>query len=421
MNNLEEITLDNGLRIYFYQDKRKHSTFFQHVTLFGGVTKDFMMDGKEYHYPDGVAHILEHYVVECNDEGNFIKELGEAQMNTNASTHHHMTRFYLDAVEDVLFGIQKMLQGIYHVSFHEEKLEKLKKPIYQEIRGRKNSKFYHADNIVMKNLFHHDTFKNTGGSLEEVESVTIEDIKTCYEAFYQPSNQIIVIAGNFNKKEVLKEIKDFYKNLDFPKHEVKVLPIHEEDTVSKKSDILYFPTPEEYIDINFKINISKLFPKEKLDLDYFLGNFFGNTFGVTSSLYQEFVKNKVITSSINCQSFMIYDYLIVNVGGYTSKKNVFKKRVLETIQEMNSFDEEYFDLEKKNTIMRLILRDENIISMIMPFVDNLVDFQYPYLDTVEDIENVTFDDYVSAIKNLDWSNYTIITIKNPKDKEKISN
>lgn len=86
MNKLDSVVLDNGLTIYFYPDKRRHSTFVQFVTLFGGLTKDFMYDGKEYHMPDGIAHILEHYIVECNDDGNFIESLGKREMNTNAST-----------------------------------------------------------------------------------------------------------------------------------------------------------------------------------------------------------------------------------------------------------------------------------------------------------------------------------------------
>ncbi len=129
MNTIETIQLKNGLTVYLYLDKRRHSTFFQLTTNFGGLTKDFVLNDKEYHLHDGIAHILEHYVVECNDDGNFIKELGEKQMNTNASTHYQVTSYYFDAVEDVEYGIRTMLHGIYHVHFDNEKLEKLKNPI----------------------------------------------------------------------------------------------------------------------------------------------------------------------------------------------------------------------------------------------------------------------------------------------------
>ena len=204
MNKINKVVLENGLTIYLYNDKRRHSTFFQFVNLCGGITKDFVVDGKEYHMQDGVAHILEHYVVECNDKGNFLEILGERQMNTNASTHLNMTDFYFETVEDVNFGIKTLLNGIYNITFKKDKLEKLKNPIFQEIRGKSDNKFYHLNRQCNDNLFNKTKFRDIGGTLEEVEKTTIDDLRVFYEAFYQPSNQFIVIAGNFNKKELLE-------------------------------------------------------------------------------------------------------------------------------------------------------------------------------------------------------------------------
>ena len=51
------------------------------------------------------------------------------------------------------------------------------------------------------------------------------------------------------------------------------------------------------------------------------------------------------------------------------------------------------------------------MSMIMPFVNNVVQFDYPYLDEVKDIENLSFSEYVKMIRAIDFSHYTIVTIK----------
>ena len=80
----------------------------------------------------------------------------------------------------------------------------------------------------------------------------------------------------------------------------------------------------------------------------------------------------------------------------------------------NSFRLNNFNLDKKACIMELILRDENIFKMISPFITNVIDFDYPYLDRTDDIYNLTFDYYVSTIKNLDFNNYTEISIKDTK-------
>ena len=223
MTNFEKVILDNGLVIYFYVDKKRHSTFFQHITKFGGLTKDFICDGNEYHLQDGIAHILEHYIVEENKYGNFLKLLGEAQMSTNASTHHDMTRFYFNAIENVEFGIRTLLNGIYAPLFSEERLEKMKGPIYQEIRGKSDSKFYHGMYCSYNNLFNQLSFRSIGGTVDDVKKTTLDELMLCYDAFYQPSNQMIVVGGNFDKDEVLSIIKDFYSKLNIVKHDVQVI------------------------------------------------------------------------------------------------------------------------------------------------------------------------------------------------------
>ena len=416
MNKINKVVLENGLTIYLYNDKRRHSTFFQFVNLCGGITKDFVVDGKEYHMQDGIAHILEHYVVECNDKGNFLEILGERQMNTNASTHLNMTDFYFETVEDVNFGIKTLLNGIYNITFKKDKLEKLKNPIFQEIRGKSDNKFYHLNRQCNDNLFNKTKFRDIGGTLEEVEKTTIDDLRVFYEAFYQPSNQFIVIAGNFNKKEVLEEIFNFYENLKYTKHNVKVIKPKEELNVNIKEDILYFKTPLEYVNITYKMDMSNYSPEKALKLDFYLVTFFNMFFGTTSETYTKLTKDKVITSSIGCGNTRLNDTLTVSIGAYTYDVEAFKKAIINTIEEMNSFDEEKFELDKNNCIISMILRDENIFKTIIPFVNNIVDFNYPYVDTVEDIEAFDFEEFKDMIKELDFSHYAINTIMDPSKK-----
>ncbi len=415
MNKLDKVTLDNGLRIYLYPDHRRHSTFFEFITLFGGLTKDFRYKEKDYHMQDGVAHILEHYVVECNGCGNFLDKLGKRQMYTNASTGNLMTSYYFEAVNQVEYGIETMLKGIYSVEFSEKKLEKLKNPIYQEIRSRLSSKFYHAGIKSFNNLFQNLSFRNVGGTLEEVEKTTVEDIETCYKAFYQPKNQIIVIAGNFDKDKVLNIIQKFYKTIKFSKDKTTLLPVHEPKEVNKKEDVLYFPTALDYVDISFKVDVSSYSPKEQMDLDFYLHSFYHHFFGVVSPLYQKFVDEKVISNTMNAGNIMIYPYIIIRIGAYTHDPDKFIKGVFETIQNRKEFDKELFELDKKDAMIRMILRDENIMKMIMPFIDNVVYYHYPYLDEVEDVQRLNYDDYQRMIQELDFSNYTITTIKDKKE------
>ena len=82
-NNLEKLTLENGMKIYLYKDSTKHSTFVNFITKYGGFYNDFKIDDKEYNIPNGMAHFIEHLLIETSKYGNLIHVLGEKQMSTN--------------------------------------------------------------------------------------------------------------------------------------------------------------------------------------------------------------------------------------------------------------------------------------------------------------------------------------------------
>ena len=43
-------------------------------------------------------------------------------------------------------------------------------------------------------------------------------------------------------------------------------------------------------------------------------------------------------------------------------------------------------LRKKQALIGIILREDNLSNTIMPFIDNVLRFGYDHMDTVEDIE-----------------------------------
>ncbi len=410
MNQIKTIHLENGLTLYMLNDKRRHSTFFQFTTFCGGISKHFKCDNKEYSLQDGVAHILEHYIVECNSQGNFLDELGKYQMYTNAATSIDTTTYYFETVENVTYGINTMLNGIYHVDFKKEKLQKLKNPIKQEIRGKLDNKFYHLNRLKMKNLFPSMDYRDIGGLLEEIDKTSIEDLKILYKAFYQPKNQFIIIAGNYDEKEVLETINNFYKNEKLKEHQLEIIHYPIEERILKKEDYFFFPTPENYIELSFKIPKQELTKEEQLDFEFYLVTFLNTNFGRTSSLYKELKEQKIITEPMSFKIQRIEKQMIISIGNYSNNINVLKEKIIETINK-KEIDKKLFELEKQESTIQLILRDENIFKMIGPFINNIVVFDYPYLDKIEDIKRLNMKDYHRMIKKLNFDNYIEIIIK----------
>ena len=410
MNNIETIKLKNGLTIYLLEEKRRHSTFFELVTYCGGQTKDFNHNKKEYHLQDGVAHILEHYIVECNNQGNFIEILGQEQMSSNAATTRKTTTFFFETVEKVSYGINTLLKSIYDVSFKEEKLKKIKNPIVQEIREKLDSKFYHLNRMKTKNLWKNTSYCDIGGTVEEIEKTTIKDLELLYNAFYHPKNQFIAIAGNFNKKEVLDTINQFYDSIQLKDYNTEVIKQKDSLEVLKKEDSFEFDTPEEFIDVTYKIDISNYSNIERLDLHFYIESFLESSFSITSPLYQKCIKDQIILEPLGINISLFDYYLIVSIGGFTSNREELKKRILEEMIHKENFNEEKFNLNKTNAKIGLILRDENIFKMIGPFLKNVINFNYPYIDKIEDIERLNFKDLKKYVNKLDMTHYTITSI-----------
>lgn len=407
MNKIDCVTLDNGLRVYFYLDKKRHSTLFNYITLFGGSTLDFSIDGDEHHIQEGIAHILEHYVFECNNLGNISTILKKKDIFPNATTSSNHTSYFFDAIKDVEFGIETILKAVNDVEFDENKLRKIKEPIIQEIRGRKSNPFYQLNIDLYDNLFNVIKYRNVGGDICDVDKTSINDLKLCYDSFYQASNQIIIVAGNFDKERILKLIKDFYKNKETSNHELIKLKLDENIKVKNDYSIIKHPNIN-YVEFAFKIDISNLSPKELVNLDFYLGEFADSFFGVVSPLYKKLVEKEIISGAISFHDWILHNFLIIRVGAYTDKHKEFEDEILSCIKNLNYFNEELFDLNMKQNILNIILRAETIGNTIYPFIDNLVSFNYPYIDTVNDIKKLNFDEFCNIIKSLDFSNYTIV-------------
>lgn len=73
--NIKSYQLENGLTVYFYPDRTKHSVIVNLIVKFGGKDTDVIIDGEYYHLKNGMAHLLEHYTIEQNQYGNLISLL----------------------------------------------------------------------------------------------------------------------------------------------------------------------------------------------------------------------------------------------------------------------------------------------------------------------------------------------------------
>ncbi len=406
---LEKRILSNGMPVYFYFDPNKYSAEVQLVTKVGGRSKDFVFEEDEYHVSDGMAHFLEHLLLEHSQFGNMIKVFGEHQMSCNGVTTPNMTNYYFKTVKYLDFGIETLLKGINQAIFTKEDIEATKPAIYEEIRMSRDNKSRLLFEERNKNLYYKTRYINSIGTLKDIENITYEDIKKYYDAFYYPENQMLFIGGFFEIEHLYELLEKIVKTLPKSEKKGKLLCYDEPDEVKIKESEVTMATGESIANVTYKINISDFNKKEQITLSYYLSYFRRMNFGVTSKVYHELIKKGIIQDNINVAMMTNSSFLEFTIGSYTKEPQKFLSAILEVVKNP-TFDKELFELYKNRDKMDLCCQAENYSVMLDQLLDNILFFDKEDFDTIELIDNFDFDDFKKMIKRLNFNHYTIITL-----------
>ena len=130
---LEEVKLDNGLRIYLVNDNNKHTTYINLIINFGGLDNKVIVDNKKYNIKNGTAHFLEHLVLESSEYGDLMKLFGVNGVGSNGFTSIDRTQFYIDCVDNIYNNLGILLTGLHSPIINDDILNKVRGPILEEM------------------------------------------------------------------------------------------------------------------------------------------------------------------------------------------------------------------------------------------------------------------------------------------------
>ena len=399
-------TLKNGLKVIFCQDTSKHSTYAEIIIKYGAMNNEFILNDKKIHINDGMAHFIEHLLIEHNMYGNCNEFFHNNYVDSNGSTSIMHTRFYIKTVSNFLENLVKLIRIVNIPFFNKDDIEKTKPPIYEEIRREKDNNFKQFFFLENKSLFKSMNFNSVLGEIEEIENINYDMVKMCYDIFYQPKSQVIAIAGNVDIKKTIELIQNLYDEIDKKEIEYEIPIINEDDTVCNKESVIFKNVEENFIRISYKINISSLAPFERVKLTFYIDYFLKYNFSEFSLAYKKLVENKISVNNIGYSYNIVNNYLIIDIDTYTNKENEFIKLIQETMNKKGmNFDA--FEINRKKSIITMILREENFMKMVHPFIDNVITFNYYDIDRIEDIENQNYNDFTTTINSLNFDNYCI--------------
>ncbi len=108
--------------------------------------------------------------------------------------------------------------------FDPSEVESERGVIIAEKEGKENEPFLRLDAAVNFASFIHHPYRNEiVGRLEDLNSLQRDDLYQYYQTYYQPSNALITIAGDFETKKMIKKLGDLFSIPTQPKPEISFI------------------------------------------------------------------------------------------------------------------------------------------------------------------------------------------------------
>ncbi|MGB6300131.1 MAG: pitrilysin family protein [Rivularia sp. (in: cyanobacteria)] len=163
---------------------------------------------------NGIAHQLEHMMFKGTKSrpvqfGKLFSALGS---DSNAFTSHDQTVYYGTAERDKLKALLILeADRMQNAVINTEQLNSEKRVVISELKGYENSPEYRLNKVVMRAAFpNHPYGLPVGGTEEDVENFTIEQVKQYYENFYSPDNAVLVIVGDIETNKTIEAVKEIF-------------------------------------------------------------------------------------------------------------------------------------------------------------------------------------------------------------------
>ncbi len=412
--NVYEEVLDNGLRIFISPIPR-HTIHARITTFFGGSVLEFKMDeSKDFiKVPGGIAHFLEHKMFEKEDGVDPLSIYENNGASGNAFTNEFVTAYHFTGAGHFYENLETLLKCVHEPYFTDENVLKEKGIISQEKKQDLDNPFSIVYDRSLVNTFHNLDFKNTVlGSLEDINSITKEDLYNCYNTFYHPSNMILTISGDVAPDEVIKFIKDFYKKYDFKKRpKVEIKHKDEPESVVKDKDIIYMDNLSKEILISYKVKKPNYIKDVYLNKIYF-SFLLDMKFGAISQVVDVFAKNKNLISSVSSYLEVVDDYYVIlfNATVKDGEDEVIDL-IDKTIKDFD-FNEEDFNLIKKAVLNSTVLSTENSTGICNMISNQVYFYGKPIYDMYDKLKKLDFETFKKSIQNVNLNNRSVVILDN---------
>ncbi|WP_214684095.1 pitrilysin family protein [Exiguobacterium sp. s155] len=408
---LHHHVLDNGLSVYLLKKTGYEKTFATFTTKYGSIDRRFKLEDW-VEVPDGIAHFLEHKMFEKED-GDVFQQFGRQGASANAFTSFTRTAYLFGATSKISENVQTLLDFVQTPYFTKESVEKEKGIIGQEIQMYQDNPGWRLYFGLIEAMYEtHPVKIDIAGTIESISKITAEDLYTCHQAFYHPSNMVLFVVGNIEPDEMFALIRDNQaaKSFETPRLSARET-VDGPTTVRLSERVIEMDVSVPKVMIGYKDvpQAGEAGLKQELTVELLMHALFDTTAPLYTELYAEGLIDDAFSFDYTSEETFAFAALSME----TSEVNAFVGRVTEALERPLQLSQETLDRKKRmmqGQFLKALNSPEFIANQFSRYALNDGNlFEIPTL-----IDAITLDELYEAYERLfRHEQRTVCIVKKP--------
>ena len=297
----EEYDLDNGLHVILHHDASAPVV----------ITSVMYHVGAKDENPDrtGFAHFFEHLLFEGTQNikrGEWFKIVTSNGGTNNANTTDDRTYYYeIFPSNNLELGLWMESERLIHPIINQIGVDTQNEVVKEEKRTSYDNRPYgNILGAVKENMFKNHPYRwTTIGSMEHIDAATLEEFQAFNKKFYLPNNAVLVVAGDFEKKQAKEWIEKYFGSI--ARGEITPKKTFSEEPITQTIKAVY-EDPNIQIPMlvaSYRTPSMKSRDARVLDL---ISSYLSD--GKSSKLYKKVVDDKKMALQIGAVGFSQEDY-----------------------------------------------------------------------------------------------------------------
>lgn len=306
MIQFEKFKLKNNLTVIVHQDKSTPMACLNIIYDVGARDED---ENKT-----GFAHLFEHLMFGGSiNIPNYDEPLQLVGGENNAFTTNDITNYYCTVPSENLetaFWLES--DRMLSLAFDKKSLEVQRSVVIEEFKQRYLNQPYGDVWLLLRPLIykvHPYKWATIGKEIKHIEDATMEDVKAFFKEHYNPSNAVLVVAGDVDVEQVKQLAEKWFEPIDAGIKPKRNLPVEPPQTEYRSL------TVERDIPINSIYRAYRMCART--DAEYHTIDLISDILsrGNSSRLYKNLIKDKQLFSDIHAYVMGDFDKGLFVISG----------------------------------------------------------------------------------------------------------